>query len=379
MDNCNEINDTREDGLNHIEHRKSLDIFRTKADRYGRDITAMSNFFDGYVKQMSIALREQSGMETVLDFPVADLSIIGEVVRRADIIMQGNITLLPDFDNLPSDIKWKLKKGIYTIGESRQVHGNLRAVVLDENGVRLKDITLKRVLNNPGNAEMARSIGNQIQMRQIYAKLADIQEFQTYQLERDRDRDIIVPFLDARTLVLEAETKDSEKERVQILQEADGKIRSALNSIYADIETTSKSFARRTSIPLMPLGKTGNRYMEYITSDIQIATKFVGVRMQLLEYMGETKTAQTVLQQYQYVVYDFLTKPITKQGLSTADLMHNYFPYDETNMNYWYTFSKEMKPVLESGMHILELGITGDYSNDVYFVTLEDVADEKEV
>lgn len=39
-----------------------------------------------------------------------------------------------------------------------------------------------------------RSIGNQLQMRQIYAKLSDIEEFQTYQIERDRDRDIIVPF-----------------------------------------------------------------------------------------------------------------------------------------------------------------------------------------
>ena len=48
-------------------------------------------------------------------------------------------------------------------------------------------------------------------MRQMYAKLAEIQEFQTYQLEKDRDRDIIVPFLDARSLVLEAETKDAAK------------------------------------------------------------------------------------------------------------------------------------------------------------------------
>ena len=64
--------------------------------------------------------------------------------------------------------------------------------------MRVKDITLKRVISNPGNVETVRSIGNQMQMRQIYAKLADIQEFQTYQLEKDRDRDIIVPFLDGK-------------------------------------------------------------------------------------------------------------------------------------------------------------------------------------
>lgn len=356
--------------------QKPLSIFRTEADRYGYDITAMSNFFDGYVQQMSLALREQSGLEVVLDLPVSNLNIISDVIRQADIIMQGDITLLPDFDNLPFDIKTKLKKGIYTVGESKQVDGNLRAVIMDENGVRIKDITLKKVLNSPGNVEAVRSIGNQMQMRQIYAKLADIQELQTYQLERDRDRDIIVPFLDARSLVLEAETKCFEEERIRLLREADGKIRSALNSVYTDIETTAKSFARRTSIPLLPPGKVCNRYMGYLTSDMQIATKYVGVRMQLLEYIGEIKTAQSILQQYQHVMYDFLTKPITRQGLSTADLMHSYFPYDKANMNCWYRFSIEMKPALEAGMRTLELSMNGQYSNDVYIVAVEDIDNE---
>ena len=118
--------------------------------------------------------------------------------------------------------------------------------------------------------------------------------------------------------------------------------------------------------------------MGYLTSDMQIATKYVGVRMQLLEYIGETKTAQYVLQQYQHVMYDFLTKPITRKGLSAADLMHNYFPYDKTNMNCWHTFSKEMTPTLESSMRTLELSMSGKYSNDVYVVAVEDIADEEQ-
>lgn len=79
--------------------------------------------------------------------------------------------------------------------------------------MRVKDITLKKVISNSGNVETVRSIGDQLQIRQIYAKLADIQEFQTYQLEKDRDRDIIVPFLDARSLVLEAEHKQTKEEK----------------------------------------------------------------------------------------------------------------------------------------------------------------------
>lgn len=359
------------------ESKKPLVIFKTEEDRYGRDITAMSDFFDGYVQQMSSALREQISLEIVSELPIANLGIINDVVHQANVVMKGEITLLPDFDNLPVDIKNKLKKGLYKVGASKQIDGNLRAVILDENDVRVKDITLKKVINNPGNVETARSIGNQMQMRQIYAKLADIQEFQTYQLEKDRDRDIIVPFLDARSLVLEAETKDSEEERIQLLKEADGKIRTALNAIYADIETTSKSFARRTIIPFLQLEHQINSYMGYLTSDLQIATKYVGVRMQLLEYMDEAKTAKSVLQQYQHVMYDFLTKPVTRKGLSTAELMHNYFPYDKSNMNCWHTFSKEMRVALESGIKSLELSIRGDYNNDVYIVSVEDINDEE--
>lgn len=179
-------------------------------------------------------------------------------------------------------------------------------------------------------------------------------------------------------MVLEAENKELEEERVLLLREADGKIRTALNAIYADVETTSKRFARRTSTPFLQFGNQLNCYMGYLTSDFQIATKYVGVRMQLLEHMGDVKTAKLVLQQYQHVMYDFLTKPVTRKGLSTATLMHDYFPYDKTNMNCWHAFSKEMQPALESGIKALELSMNGTYNIDVYVVSVEDINNEKE-
>ena len=163
-------------------NKTPLVIFKTKEDRNETDISKMSNFFEDYVHEMTLSIRESSHLQEIMELPIADLSVIGDVINQADIIVQGNITLLPDFENLPSDVRMKLKKGIYSIGESKQVEDNLRAVILDENGVRIKDITLKKVMNNPWNVETMRSIGNQMQMRQIYAKLSEIQEFQTYAL-----------------------------------------------------------------------------------------------------------------------------------------------------------------------------------------------------
>lgn len=40
-----------------VESMKSLVIFKTDADKYGRDIIVMSDFFAGYVQQMSLFLR----------------------------------------------------------------------------------------------------------------------------------------------------------------------------------------------------------------------------------------------------------------------------------------------------------------------------------
>lgn len=138
--------------------KRPLVIFKTDADKYGRDITLMSDFFDGYVQQMALSIKDQSNLEAIQDIPVASIGIINDAIHQASVVLKGNITLLPDFDSLPVGIKDKLKKGIYTVGESKQVDGNLRAVILDEEGVRVKDITLKKVISNPGNVETTRSI-----------------------------------------------------------------------------------------------------------------------------------------------------------------------------------------------------------------------------
>lgn len=352
--------------------KRPLVIFKTDEDKYGRDITMMSDFFDGYVQQMALSIRKRSNFEVLQDIPVADFGIINDAIHQANVILKGNVTLLPDFDSLPMDIKDKLNKGIYTVGESKQIDGNLRAVILDEDGVRIKDITLKKVISNPGNIETIRSIGNQIQMRQIYARLADIQEFQTYQLEKDRDRDIIVPFLDARSLVLEAEHKQTVEEKIASLKAADDKIRTALNAVYADIETTTRSLAKKTNKIFLQFGNSLNTYMSFLTSDLQIATKYVGVRMQLLEYLGEPNIAKEALQSYQHVVYDFLTKPVNGKGITAANLMHDYFPYTNDNMNCWHYFSKEMQPALEKSMRALSIGMDDAQNQEIYVMTMED-------
>lgn len=54
---ASEIGETMENVMVKTE-KEPLAIFKTKEDKYGRDITVMSDFFKGYIQQMSLALRE---------------------------------------------------------------------------------------------------------------------------------------------------------------------------------------------------------------------------------------------------------------------------------------------------------------------------------
>ena len=324
-------------------------ILVTEEDKTGDNILAMSDFFGGYVHQLADAIRTNAVTAHVPSIPVADIGIIGEVVQRAEVISLGTTQLLPDFDSLPKDIRQKLKDGIYKVGGSKQVDGNLRAVIVDETGTRVKDITLKEVNISPGTLKASRSIMNQLQMRQIYAKLDAIQEMQGFQTARDRDRDIKVPFLDARYYILKAQGENcTDKEKEEFLKKAADKLLSAVNSVYTDLTTSTEHLLKLTRFPIFQRKDQIRGYIKFLSEDIQVATKFVGLRMQVLDYLGDTDGAQIEMSRYQRVMTDFFTKDLQSRRYSAAALIHLNCPYNAENRDCWYQLSKDLKPALET-------------------------------
>lgn len=328
--------------------RNEVHILVTEEDKTGENILAMSDFFGGYVQQLTDVIRTNVVTNYVPNIPVSDIGIIGEVVQRAEVISQGATQLLPDFDSLPKDIRQKLKAGIYKVGESKQVDGNLRAVIVDETGTRVKDVTLKEVNINPGTVEASRSITNQLQMRQIYAKLDAIQEMQSFQIARDRDRDIKVPFLDARYYILKAQGENcTDKEREEYLKKAADKLLSAVNSVYTDLTTSTEHILELTRFPIFQKKEQIRGYIGFLSEDLQVVTKFVGLRMQVLDYLGDTDGAQIEMSCYQRAMTDFFTKALPNRGYSAADLIHLNYPYNAENRDCWYQLSENIKPALE--------------------------------
>ena len=347
--------------------KNALAILITEEDKTGRDIAKMSNFFDGYIQSLSTQIYTTSTVEIFDTVPVADLGIINEVATYAEALMQGKYGYLPDFDSLPIEIRQNLKKGIYTIGESRQVEGNMRAVILDENGVRIKDITLKKIVNDPGTMDMARNLANQVQLRQINAKLGVIQDLQSYQIDRDRDRDIVVPFLNARDYILRAQMSHSIEEQKTYLLKASDELTKAINSLYTDMDTTSKWLSRLTMFPIFQPTPLIHGHISRLTQDLQLATKYVGVQMQVFDYIGERENAMLELDKYRMVMRDFSDKSIGR-GKSALTLMQEHSPYDESNKDCWHKLSVDMRPFLQIEQNPLE---------ELYLVSAEDIHEEE--
>ena len=331
----------------------------------------MSDFFGGYIDQLSASIRKNAITEIVPEIPFANLGIISEVVQRAEIVSAGTTQLLPDFDHLPKDVREKLEEGIYKVGESRQVDGNLRAVIVDEAGTRVRDVTLKEVKIDPGTMEASRSLANQLQMKQIYAKLDDIQEMQGFQIDRDRDRDMKVPFLDARFYILKAQGENcSPEEQKLYLEKASERLLSAENSLYTEISTSAEHLAKLTRFPIFQRTKQINSYIGFMAEDLQASTKMVGLRLQLLDHLGDTDGAQIEMERYQRVMGDFFTKKVKGSNYSAAELIHQHYPYSDDNRNCWYQLGLDMKPKLES--------LSTHNQEHLYIVSVEDIVDGEE-
>ena len=209
----------------------SLNIFVTDSDKTSTDLSQMSNFFDIYIKNTSLSIQENSKTETMANIPSSMFGSLNEVIQTASTFVSRGTTYIPDFDNIPSDIKEKFKKKIYKLGESRQVDGNARAVIVDQKGIRVRDVTLKKVTEGVDLLDTTRNLTTQLQLQQIYQKLGEIAELQEYQLETDRNSRIIVPFFNAREKILEANNSDNREERYRLIAEADGHLINALNEL----------------------------------------------------------------------------------------------------------------------------------------------------
>lgn len=323
---------------------KELSILTTEADLYTHDISQMGDFFNSYIKDMKCQLELNSVVDNINISP-ATISIIAEAINFGALSRMGT-QYVPNFEALPLEIQEGIKSGKIILGESKQVAGDVRPVLIDAvTKVRVKDLTLKEVKISPNNMDITRNLLTQMQLKQISDKLDCLYDMMKFQIQRDRDRDLLEPFFKARDYIRDAQVTDKDENRNNYLDRAMDDLKKVAQAGYHELITSSKSLAEKVRNPFIRKHKDIRALMIYMCEDIYMINKSVGLQMQIYEYQNKKEEAKATLKEYTVNMVDFSKKQVGCHGESAIGLLQDNFLYGNENKDMWFNFIKNFEEI----------------------------------
>lgn len=129
---------------NKLDKSELLNIFTEEEDRKGTDLLMMSDYFSVFIDRIEVEMNSDTAWEVYQNIE----GFIGEIAAAIkggfDISQMG--MLVADYSHFSQEIVDGLKSGIYHVGQSKEVAGNLRPAILDEKERLVKFFTLKKAL-----------------------------------------------------------------------------------------------------------------------------------------------------------------------------------------------------------------------------------------
>ena len=329
---------------------QELSILTTETDLYTHDISQMGDFFNVYVSNLKNKLEMQSKIEE-LNISPGTIEVLAEVINFGIKSVQGT-RYIADFGSLPIDIQKKFNAKKLVLQQSKKVAGNNACFLVDpkEPGKIVANLTLKKVNFNPDTMDITRNMMIQMQLKQIGEKLDCIDEKINYQIQRDRDHELMEPFFVARDYIRDAQSSSDEEEREKYLYSAIDYLKRVYHAAYLDLETSSKFLSEKVN-PLLLKQKEISKYMIYMCEDIYMMNKSIGLELQIYEYQNKIEEAKTSLLAYSNGLVELSEKKIGAHGETAIGLLQDYYPYNGDNMNMWINFLNTIKELRD--------GITG--------------------
>lgn len=330
----------------------NFELFNTEEAKKETDIFKIPSPFE-YALPRLIEEKTSINYTEILDTVGKPLfNFTNENKKRFEHILDKNTGDLfkLDFESLSSDVKEKLRKGIYQIGESRKVDGNFRAVIIDttKNNVRVEDVTLQRVNATEGMPDT--DIASQVYLKEIHDLLLDIKDNQDFQIKWDRNNSILPPFFSARTKVLEAQNSIYLDEKIKLLNQANSCMEESVSAIKADLISNKEEIIKRTS-QFNYSNNSIKQHANFILNDTEIMTKIIGMQVyidltldnqamandRLLAYQGsmELLTQKDILENQNLLIK--LVQHISPQNqsipnrISLLELIHDNYQYEKNN------------------------------------------------
>ncbi len=343
-----------------------LDIFIEEEDRKGTDLLAMSNFFDVLIGKIDSEIDSETTWEIPLDIEGLFGQIAAAIKGGFDISKMG--ILVADYSHFSQEIIDGLKEGIYHVGESKEVAGNLRPAILNENGQLVKFFTLKKALNPAEVLSDISTLSMQTFLKRISAQIEDVGRDVKGMIDFARREALSNKFIYARDRIMSASTADLE-EQEDFLKEADTYLMQGLVDLYSDINAQVKKLADQKG-PFASV-KAIDSLLSYINEDMKMIPRYVGLRVYLFNLRGKDEDANRILGEYQFQLQTLAERKIGDGRYTALELIHENYPYNGENVDFWLERPKQMLEAIGSYKTMLE-----QKDKDIFYIDVEDANDE---
>lgn len=345
-----------------------LDIFSSEDDKKGTDLLQMSNYFDVFMGKIADEIDTNRDWEIFEDSKNLLGQIAAAIKGGFDISHMG--MLVADTSHFSKEIVDGLKKGIYHIGESKEVAGRLRPAVLDENEKLVKFVTLKKAINPMEVLSDISTLSMQASLKNITAQIENVGRDVKGISEFVRRELLSNKFIYARDKIMLAATAHNEKREMYLI-EADTYLMEGLTDLYADVNAEVTNLANLKG-PFRSL-KAVDGILTHINEDMQMIPRYVGLRVYLFDLCGNGADVDRVLGEYRYQLESLSERKTGKGKYSAIEMIHRYYPYTEEDVDFWIEQPKQMLEILSSYENMI-----GQTDKDVFYIKadVEDKADE---
>ena len=225
---------------NNTESHELMNIFRNEEDRKGTDLMAMSNFFDVFIENIKGTMDRGASWEIYRTIDGFASTIATALKSGIDISQMG--MLVADYSHFSQKIIDGLKEGIYHIGMSKEVAGNLRPAILDENEKLVKFFTLKKAINPSDILSDISTLSMQTALQRISVQIEDVARDVESLIDFSRREALSNKFIYARDKIMLAATA-SEQDWEMYLRDADTYLMEGLTDLYSDVDAQVKKLA----------------------------------------------------------------------------------------------------------------------------------------
>lgn len=348
------------------EKNELLNIFVEEEDQKGTDILAMSDFFEVFIGNIEYEMGADTAWTVFHNIEGFIGQIAAAIKSGFDISEMG--MLVADYSHFSQDVVDGLKKGIYHVGQSKEVSGNLRPAILDENERLVKFFTLKKAINPAYVLSDISTLSMQAFLQKISSQIEDVGRDVRCIIDFTRREALSNKFIYARDKIMSAAIVLGQ-ERVQYLNEADTYLMEGLVDLYADINAHVKELEKIKG-PFASL-KAVDSLLSYINEDMQMIPRYVGLRVYLFNIRGKSDDANRILGEYRYQL-QMLTERKLGDGRQTAfEMIHSLYPYDRSNIDFWLEKPKQMLEAISTYETLLE-----QRDKDIYYIDVEASDDE---